>query len=373
MQKLKAEPKYIHGDVPNIGVLLVNLGTPSDYSTSSVKRYLKEFLSDPRVVEIPKTIWWFILHGIILPFRSKKSAQKYKLIWTNEGSPLLVNTQKQTSALQKLIYRLSETASKDFNADNIKIAYAMRYNTPKISDILLQFKQQNVKQLIILPLYPQYSSTTTGSIFQNIFEELNTWRNIPSIHTINCYHDNHYYISAIAQHINLHWQKVGIPNFNKNDKLLMSFHGLPQSNLEKGDYYHCQCYKTARLIAEKLNLNKSDYLVSFQSRLGKAKRLQPYTEKNFHKLAKNKARVDVVCPGFSSDCLETLEEIAIEGKETFLSHGGKQFEYISCLNDSSHGMEAIMQILNPYISNMNFTSLAQIEVTKIAYNNLIKS
>jgi len=369
MNIFKKEPKYIHGQTPNIGVLLINLGTPTTYKTSDIRKYLKEFLSDHRVVEIPKFIWWFILRGIILPFRSRKSAQKYKTIWTDNGSPLLINIKNQSSALEKLFYNY-ENNIKNLNPSNIKIKYAMRYNTPNIKKVLYELKQENISHLIILPLYPQYCSSTTGSTLDCVFDELKAWRVIPSIRTINHYHDNPEYIQALAIQVRQSWHIYGIPNFKHNDKLLISFHGVPQRSLELGDYYHCQCYKTARLLANELNLTEQDYIVSFQSRLGKAKWLEPYTDVTLQKLAKNNVRVDVICPGFSSDCLETLEEIAIEGKETFLSSGGREFNYIPCLNDSKHGMQAIYKIVLDNMYDIHMPSLQELQDSKEAYSKV---
>jgi protoporphyrin/coproporphyrin ferrochelatase len=336
------EPLYKHGQAPTTGILIVNLGTPTAPTAAAVRPYLKTFLSDRRVVEVPRLIWWFILHGVILPFRSKQSAKKYASIWTDQGSPLQVNTHNQFLALEKIF-------AEKYPHKNIKVAYAMRYSEPSIEKTLAAMKKEHLQELIILPLYPQYCSSTSGSILENIFKILNTWRVMPTIRTINRYHDNMHYINALKTQTEAHWQKVGRPDFANGDKLLMSFHGIPERSLWLGDYYHCECYKTARLLANALGLHKDYYQLSFQSRLGRAKWLQPYTEPTLEKLAKHKNRVDLICPGFASDCLETLEEIAMEGKETFISHGGKQFEYIPCLNDSSAGMNAILAIIEEHM------------------------
>ncbi|MFM2343478.1 MAG: hypothetical protein RLZZ210_86 [Pseudomonadota bacterium] len=368
MSKFTPEPKYIHGQSPNVGVLIINLGTPSAPTASALKPYLKEFLSDKRVVEIPKLIWWAILYGVILPFRSKQSALKYASIWTEQGSPLQVNTQKQLHAFEHIIKQMHH------NAENIKIAYAMRYNQPSIEHALEELRQQHIQNLIIFPLYPQYCSSTTGSTVEKVFDIVKKWRVIPSIRTINRYHDHIAYIEALKQRVLQHWDNVGMPDFTNNQsKLVMSFHGVPERTLHLGDYYHCECYKTARLLAESLGISKNDYVVSFQSRLGKAKWLQPYTEATLEKLAEAKVkRVDILCPGFSSDCLETLEEIAIEAKATFISNGGKQFEYIPCLNDSVYGMEALYKILDDNMQGIKFASVSDIEKGKDAYSNMMK-
>ncbi len=363
MSKLKPEPKYIHGQQPNIGILIINLGTPSAPTKSALKPYLKEFLSDKRVVEIPKIIWLAILHAFILPFRSKVSALKYASIWTEQGSPLQINTQKQLHELEHIIKQ------KHKYGENIKVAYAMRYNQPCIEHALEELRHHHIQNLIIFPLYPQYCSSTTGSTIEKVFDVLKTWRVIPSIRTINRYHDHSAYIEALKQTILERWNKIGIPDFSNNQsKLVMSFHGIPERNLRLGDYYHCECHKTARLLAESLGISKQDYAVSFQSRLGKAKWLQPYTETVLEKLAKNGTkRVDIICPGFSSDCLETLEEIAIEAKAVFISYGGKQFEYIPCLNDNIYSIECLYKIIEDNLQGINLPSLYDVEKGKDAY------
>ncbi len=366
MNAFKPEPKYIHGQHPHTGVLILNLGTPSAPNAKDVRRYLKEFLNDRRVVEVPKIIWWFILNGIILPFRSKQSALKYASIWTEKGSPLLLNTQQQFTALQQYIQK------NYIHSEHIKLAYAMRYNQPSVEQALDELRNTHIKNLIIFPLYPQYCSATTGSTLEKVFDILKTWRVMPSIRTINRYHDHTAYINALKQHILQHWQHVGKPDFNQKEaKLLMSFHGIPQRNLILGDYYHCECYKTARLLAQALNLNVEDYTVSFQSRLGRAQWLQPYTEATLEKLAQNNIkRVDVICPGFSSDCLETLEEIAMEAKTTFISHGGQHFEYIPCLNATSYGIEALYQILTDNLQGIEFADTQDLQKVKAHFNKI---
>jgi protoporphyrin/coproporphyrin ferrochelatase len=368
MNAFKQEPQYTHGQQPNVGVLILNLGTPSAPNAKNVRRYLKEFLSDRRVVEVPKIIWWFILHGIILPFRSKQSALKYASVWTEQGSPLLVNTQQQYAALQTHIQQ------NHTHATHIKLAYAMRYNQPSVEQALEELRKQHIQNLIIFPLYPQYCSATTGSTLEKVFDILKTWRVMPAIRTINRYHDHPAYIDALKQQVLQHWQHVGMPDFSqKHTKLLMSFHGVPQRNLTLGDYYHCECYKTARLLAQALNLNADDYTVSFQSRLGRAKWLQPYTEPTLEHLAQNGVkRVDVICPGFSSDCLETLEEIAMEAKATFMSHGGQHFEYIPCLNATSHGMQALYAILTDNLQGIRFSNIQDLQAVKMHFDSVNK-
>jgi protoporphyrin/coproporphyrin ferrochelatase len=320
-------------------VLLLNLGTPVSPSTTDVRRYLREFLSDPRVVNLPRMLWLPILYGIILPFRSPKSAKKYQTIWQKEGSPLRIHTENQLKAVQ---------AHFKENHSDLMIDYAMRYGAPSIPEVLAKFREQNVHQILILPLYPQYSATTTATCIDKIMEVFKTYPAMPSIHTINRYHDHPEYIKAIASQIQSSWQANGQPDFSTS-KLLFSFHGIPEANLLKGDYYHCECLKTARLVAEYLGLQRSDFQVSFQSRLGRAKWLEPYTDETLKKLGEKYERVDVICPGFFVDCLETLEEINEEGREIFKEHGGKIFNYISCLNDQKLGTDLLIQLINQHL------------------------
>jgi ferrochelatase len=313
-------------------VLFVNLGTPEAPTPAAVRVYLKEFLSDPRVVEIPRLIWWLILNGIILPFRSKQSAHKYATIWTPEGSPLKVHTVKQSQLLQSnLIAR----------GIDVRVEMAMRYGNPSVPSVLDKLKADGFDRILLLPAYPQYSATTTASIFDAVFSHFANIRNVPELRLIKHYHDHDAYITALAQTLRTHWEQHG-----RADKLVMSFHGVPKRTLMMGDPYHCECYKTARLIAEKCGLSKEDYLVTFQSRFGKAEWLQPYTAPTLEKLAaEGVKRLDVMCPGFTSDCLETLEEIAMEAKEDFLAAGGTEYRYISCLNESKTWIDAMADLV----------------------------
>ncbi|MDZ4200858.1 MAG: ferrochelatase [Gallionella sp.] len=323
------EPTHAHGAPEKTGILLINLGTPDAPTTASVRTYLKEFLGDPRVVEIPRVIWWLILNGIILNVRPKKSAAKYASVWLKEGSPLRVYTQKQASLLQGY---LGEHTRAPF-----VVEYAMRYGNPSIPSVMRKLKEQNCQRILLLPLYPQYAASTTATATDIVFRELQQMRNTPALRTIKHFHDDAGYIKALANNINGYWIKNGRP-----EKLLMSFHGLPRYTLDKGDPYHCECLKTGRLLAEQLGLTKDQYLISFQSRFGKAEWLQPYTTATLKELGKQKtSRVDVVCPGFVSDCLETLEEIAQEGKEDFQHAGGGEYHYIPCLNDRDDWMHAL--------------------------------
>ncbi len=333
----RKEPPFSHGTVGRSAVVLVNLGTPDAPTRGAVRRYLKEFLSDPRVVEIPRAIWWCILHLIILPFRSGKSAAKYATIWTSEGSPLKVHTQAQASLLRGALGARGH--------DALRVTMAMRYGSPSITEVLDKLAAEHVERVVILPAYPQYSGTTTASISDAVFAHYQQVRNVPELRMVKHYHDHDRYIDALADNVQKHWEANG-----RGEKLLMSFHGVPKRTLLLGDPYHCECYKTARLLAAKLRLTKDEYLVTFQSRFGKAEWLQPYTAPTLQKLgAEGVGRVDVLCPGFTSDCLETLEEIAMEGRHDFLQAGGKQFHYIPCLNEQPEGIAALVDVVEQHI------------------------
>lgn len=331
------EPAYTHGSIAKTAIVLVNLGTPDAPTAAAVRPYLKQFLSDSRVVEIPKAVWWFILNGIILPLRSGKSAAKYALIWTREGSPLKVTTEKQAKLLQGYLGQ---------RGHQVQVVYAMSYGNPALPEVLDQLKADGCERILILPAYPQYSATSTASVFDAVFAHYRKVRNIPELRFIKHYHDHPGYIQALTQSVLAHWQANGRP-----EKLVMSFHGVPKRTLILGDPYHCECHKTARLLAAELGLTQEQYLVTFQSRFGKAEWLQPYTAPTLQKLAQQGVkRVDVMCPGFSSDCLETLEEIAIEVRDDFLAAGGSEFRYIPCLNDAPVWMHALADIAEQHIA-----------------------
>ncbi|WP_027996872.1 ferrochelatase [Simplicispira psychrophila] len=330
------EPPYIHGQAARTAILLCNLGTPDAPTASALRRYLGEFLSDQRVVEIPKPIWWLILHGIILRTRPAKSAAKYASIWTPDGSPLAVWTAKQATLLRGW---LGEAGS------NVLVRHAMRYGNPSIASQLDALKAEGATRILILPLYPQYSATTTASVFDAVYRWAARTRNVPELRFVNHYHDDPGYIDALARSVQTHWKHNGPP-----DKLVMSFHGVPERTLQLGDPYHCESHKTARLLAERLGLHKDDWQLTFQSRFGKAKWLQPYTEPTLIEMGKaGVGRVDVICPGFTGDCLETLEEISQEAREAFLHAGGKEFHYIPCLNDSPDWITALSHIAQQHL------------------------
>jgi protoporphyrin/coproporphyrin ferrochelatase len=325
------EPPFSHGQAPRTAVVLCNLGTPDEPTAPAVRRYLAEFLGDSRVVEIPKPIWWLILHGIILRTRPKKSAAKYATVWTPEGSPLKVWTEKQATLLRGYLGE---------RGHQVTVRYAMRYGNPSIPAVLDELKAEGMTRVLIVPAYPQYSGTTTASVFDAVANWGLKARNLPEIRFINRYHDDAGYIEALAKKVRQHWMHNG-----QADKLVMSFHGVPERTLTLGDPYHCECHKTARLLAEKLGLAKDRYQVTFQSRFGKAKWLEPYTEPTLIQLAENGLKsVDLICPGFTSDCLETLEEINMEAREAFLHAGGKKFEYIDCVNDSPDWIRALTDL-----------------------------
>ncbi|MDO9449305.1 MAG: ferrochelatase, partial [Rugosibacter sp.] len=295
MSRYAAEPAHRHGDARRTAVLLVNLGTPDAPTASALRRYLKQFLWDPRVVEIPRALWWLILHGIILTLRPAKSAAKYAKIWLEEGSPLRVHTERQAKLLQGLLGQRGHM--------DIKIAWAMRYGNPSISHTLDQLKQKGVERVLVFPLYPQYAASTTASVMDDVADWVKRTRNPPELRFIKQYPNHPGYIAALAASVREHWMMHG-----RGERLIISFHGLPQRSLLLGDPYFCWCQKTGRLLAETLGLTADDYLITFQSRFGKAKWLQPYTQPTLEKLARDGvARVDVICPGFVADCLETLE------------------------------------------------------------------
>lgn len=328
------EPPHRHGVAPagsDTAILLCNLGTPNAPTAPALRRYLAQFLADPRVVEIPKLIWLAILHGIILRVRPAKSAAKYASIWTAEGSPLKVWTEKQAKLLQGRL--------------GVRVAMAMRYGQPAIASTLDALKRDGIRRILVLPAYPQYSGATTASVIDDVARWTLQTRHLPELRFINRYHDEPGYIAALAQTVREHWQREG-----RGDKLVMSFHGMPERTLHLGDPYHCECLKTGRLLAEALGLSEGEWLVTFQSRFGKAKWLEPYTEPSLVKLAKGGLKsVDVICPGFAVDCLETLEEINQEARATFLAAGGQRFGYIPCLNDHPAGIKALAQLAERHL------------------------
>lgn len=319
MPAFHPEPQWQHGSAHKTGVLLINLGTPAAPTATAVRPYLQQFLSDPRVVDMPRWLWKIILHGIILRTRPRKSAAKYASIWQKKGSPLLLHTAELAHQLQQRLH------------GQVMVEFAMRYGEPSIASRLHQLKAQGCQQILLLPLYPQYASSSSGSALDECWRVLRQYRHVPDIRTLRHYHDHPAYIEALAQTVRQHWTQYG-----QGDVLLMSFHGVPKATLEQGDPYFCECHKTARLLAQTLELAPDRWQLAFQSRFGRAEWVKPYTHETLKQLGKRKlARLDVICPAFATDCLETLEEIAQEGKETFTQAGGGEFRYIACLNSQA--------------------------------------
>ncbi len=339
MARYRPEPPYSHGTPQRTAVLLVNLGTPAAPTAAALRPYLKQFLSDPRVVEIPRLLWWPILNGIILNTRPKKSAEKYASVWLPDGSPLKVHTEKQARLLAGY---LGESG-----AGGIQVEWAMRYGKPSIPDALERLRAAGCTRILVVPLYPQYAASTTASVMDEVARCLLGWRNLPEIRYVRSFHDDPGYIAALAQSVREHWMKHG-----EGGQLVLSFHGIPRRSLDLGDPYHCECHKTARLVAHELGLPAERVLVTFQSRFGRAEWLQPYTQPTLEALAaKGLQRVDVMCPGFVADCLETLEEIAMECRTAFIGAGGKQFEYIPCLNENHPWIDALCRITRTHLGN----------------------
>ena len=322
----------MHARPERSALLLINLGTPQAPTPAAVRRYLREFLWDPRVVELPRWLWWPILNGPVLGLRPRRSAAKYASIWTAQGSPLLVNSQKQTSALNAELTR---------RGLDIDVMLAMRYGEPSIEGAFGQLRANNDTRVLMLPMYPQYSATTTASAVDGVNREVTRLRNLPQMRWVRQFCDDPGYIGALAASVTQHWQRNG-----RGECLLMSFHGLPRRNLDLGDPYHCQCHKTARLLAQALGLDSAGYKVCFQSRFGRARWLEPATADTLRSLARGgMRRVDVICPGFVADCLETLEEIVIEGRTQFLTAGGQELRYIACLNDNAVFISALADLV----------------------------
>ncbi len=335
-EKTLTEPNlqtFCHDRLSQTGVLLVNLGTPDAPDPVSVRRYLKEFLWDPRVVEVSRPVWWLVLNGVILNTRPRRSAKAYRKIWTPDGSPLLTISRRQRDALKSALAR---NLGKD-----IPVELGMRYGNPSIRSALGKLRGLNVHRILVLPLYPQYSATTTASTFDAVTNELRSWRWLPELRFINHYHDEPDYISALAGSVRRHRVEAG-----NADKLLVSFHGIPEEYFHKGDPYFCECQKSGRLLAEALGLTTDQWQLSFQSRLGPKQWLQPYTDQTLKALANNGVKsVQVICPGFSADCLETLEEVAMENRDIFLAAGGERYEYIPCLNDDAEHITMLVKLV----------------------------
>ncbi|CAI8299415.1 MAG: ferrochelatase [Porticoccaceae bacterium] len=336
--KYIGQTDYDHeGASPRQGILLCNLGTPDAPRPAELRRYLKEFLSDPRVVEIPRLLWWMILNLIILRIRPRRSAKLYQSVWTEAGSPLMLYSQGQVAAVKQ---RLAEKYG------DIPVVLGMRYGNPSMASAIKQLTDQNVRDIIVLPLYPQYAGATTGSTFDAIAKTFTKLRWVPELQFINGYHKSEGYLDALCTTIKRHIEQHGQP-----DKFVFSYHGTPERYLKNGDPYHCFCHQTTRLVREKLGFDESQVMTTFQSRFGREPWLQPYTDKTLEQLPEDGVKhVVVICPGFSSDCLETIEEINMEARESFIESGGEHFHYIPCLNDDPVHIDALVSILEKRLS-----------------------
>ena len=331
--KYQSNKTFTHKQADKIGVLVTNLGTPEAPTKKALKPYLKQFLSDPRVVEIPRLLWWLILNLIILNIRPKKSAHAYSTVWSEQGSPLLVHTQNQAEAIrERCVQRWG---------DDVIVEFAMRYGQPSIENTIAKMQAQGARKLLVLPLYPQYCASTTGSTFDAIADLFTSTRWLPDFRFISHYHDNPEYIQAVADKIRAHWQTHG-----KAQKVLFSYHGIPKRYLLNGDPYHCECHKTTRLLAANLGLAEGEYMTTFQSRFGREEWLKPYTDHTLMSLPKSGVKsVQLVCPGFSSDCLETIEEIGVENHDYFMEAGGERYEYIEALNSDRQHIDVLFGLV----------------------------
>jgi ferrochelatase len=339
---------YTHGQPTGTAVVLLNLGTPEAPTPKALRAYLRQFLSDRRVVEIPPALWLPLLVGVILPIRSKKSAAKYASIWTPEGSPLAMWTAKQAKLLRGYLGNRGHRG--------VEVAHAMTYGRPSVSEVLDELCTRHVGRVLLLPLYPQYSGTTTAAAFDAVYAWARRTRRLPELRFVNRYHDHPSYIAALADRVHAEWIKLRPPG--PGDRVVFSFHGVPRRTLLEGDPYHCECHKTARLLAERLGLHDESYVVTFQSRFGKAEWLKPYTEPTVRALAQQGVeRVDVFCPGFTSDHLETLEEIAMEVRDAFFesaeaaghARASRSFNYLPALNDSDAWIRALADIAEQHL------------------------
>lgn len=325
----QTEPHITFEQQNKVGVLLMNLGTPERPTPEAMKPYLTRFLSDKRVVELPAVLWQPVLRGAVIPLRVKHVAENYGRVWLNEGSPLKVFTERQTEGLRQRL------------PDNVYVEYAMTYSEPFVPQMLAKLKANGVGRLLVIPLYPQYAGSSTGAAVDKVLKQLSKQRNQMSVRTVSRFYDHEGYIKALAAQIRNYRAEHG-----SGEMLLFSFHGIPQAQHDKGDPYPHECRKTAQLVAAELGLGEQDYAVSFQSQFGKAKWIGPSTQDLFVSLPKKQKikKLDIVCPGFVSDCLETMEEIAIAGREEFFASGGEQFHYIPCLNDNPDWLEALADL-----------------------------
>lgn len=338
MPTYQSTPQFEHGLTESTGILVVNLGTPEAPTASAVRRFLKQFLWDPRVVEYPRVLWWLILNLVILTIRPSRSAAAYQKIWTEDGSPLMIYSQQIASRLQQ---EFSNHAS-----GAVHVELAMSYGEPSIDDAVDRLLAKGARRILTLPLYPQYSGTTTASVYDAVARKMAKLRWVPETRFINEYHDAPAYITALADSVRESWAEHG-----RGDKLLLSFHGVPRSTLLKGDPYHCQCQKTGRLLADTLELADDEWMLTFQSRVGREEWLRPYTDETIEQLGNDGlSRLDVVCPGFATDCLETLEEIAMQNAEIFTEAGGATLHYIGCLNARDDHVALLRGLIDRHLS-----------------------
>ena len=337
MTRTIGHQNFRHDDEDVTGVLITNLGTPDAPDRKSVRRYLKQFLSDPRVVEMPRPLWWLILNGVILNIRPSRSARAYRKVWTESGSPLLDISTKQVDGIRSIL--------REKYGDRVQIELGMRYGNPSIASALGKLSTSVLRDLVVLPLYPQYSGSTVCSAFDEVADRLSRWRWVPGIRFINAYHDHPGYIEALANSVLEFWRDQ-----KQADHLVMSFHGVPKQYLLKGDPYYCQCHKTARLLARRLDLSEAQWSLVFQSRMGREEWLQPYCDEELKRFpARNIKDIDILCPGFSADCLETLEEINMQYRRLFLDSGGQRFNYIPCLNDGRAHLEFLAGLIQEQV------------------------
>ena len=335
MVKYIGEKDYEHGSKEKIGVLITNLGTPDAPNKKELKVYLNQFLSDPRVIELPKILWQIILKLVILQIRPSKSAEAYKQIWTDKGSPLLDIANRQLNKIQ------SSFSSKN---ENIVFEVGMRYGNPSIPDALIKLQKKQVRRLLVLPMYPQYCAATTGSTFDEVTNVLQKWRWIPEMRFINQYFEEKNYIEALSNSIKSFWKKTSKPQ-----KIIFSYHGIPKRYLTNGDPYHCFCLKTTRLVKENMGLSDDEIMTTFQSRFGREEWLKPYTSETLKELPKQGIKnIHIISPGFSSDCLETLEELEEENKEYFMESGGENYHYIPCLNDHDDHIDVFVNLIKKH-------------------------
>ena len=336
MVKYVGEKDYEHGTKESVGILITNLGTPDAPDKKELKVYLNQFLSDPRVIELPKILWQILLKLVILQVRPAKSAEAYKKIWTKNGSPLLDISKRQ---LEKIKSSLSVLYP------NMIFEVGMRYGNPSIPNALNNLQKQKVRKLLVLPMYPQYCAATTGSTFDEVTNTLQKWRWIPELRFINQYFEEEKYIQVLSNSIRSFWNKNSKPQ-----KIIFSFHGIPKRYLLNGDPYHCFCLKTTRLVKENMGLKDEEIMTTFQSRFGKAEWLQPYTSETLKELPKKGVKnIHIISPGFSSDCLETLEELEEENREYFMESGGEKYKYIPCLNDDDEHIDVFVNLIKKNI------------------------